>query len=182
MDENSLTQIETAKLEVDSTKASIMPNLSLRLEHNNGDLYSDQDNDQNLIYLSFSANTKAGLSGLSDINAANIKVKELLFKKESIKQELISSLFADYNNYQSLKLQIQTLESSVVSAQNVLDSYTRLFLAGKRQWLNLVDSSREVMNYKVNLVSLYTSKDILKYKIALKNGEINLTTGAINDL
>ena len=176
-------QIQSAKYELDSAKAAVMPNLSLRLEHRRGDLYNDtysSDDNQNLAYVAFSATTHAGLSALSDINAAQIKVSELNFKKETGKREVIDALLNDYNNYEIAKTRIKVLQSSITSAQNVLDSYSRLFLAGKRQWLNLVDASRELMQYKIQLANLQISRRILAYRLALKNGQINLLNGEIS--
>ena len=175
-------QIETSKFEQDSTEASIMPNLNLRVERREGDLYSDnydKSNDQNIVYLAFTATTRAGLSSISDIAAAKIKINEIEYRKKTIEKELIDSLLSDYNNYEIAKNRINILKRSVDSAQNVLDSYTRLFLAGKRQWLDLVNASREVMQYKIELSNLYVTKSILSYKLALKNGQIDLLTGEI---
>jgi adhesin transport system outer membrane protein len=178
----SLTQIETAKYELDNTKASVMPNLSLRLENRKGDLYNEEynkSNDQSLVYFAFTATTKAGLSALSDTAAAKIKINELEYKKKSIEKELIDTLLSDYNNYEIAKSRITVVKRSVESAQSVLDSYTRLFLAGKKQWLDLVNASREVMQYKIELSKLDASKNSLSYKLALKNGQIDLLNGDI---
>lgn len=174
-------QIQTTKYELDSTKASIMPNLGVRAEHREGDLYNDYDksNNQDLVYMTFTATTKAGLSAVSDIAAAKVKINEIEFKKQAIEKEIIDSLLNDYNNYEIAKSRIKILERSIVSAQNVLDSYERLFVAGKRQWLDLVNASKEVMQYKIELSRLLVSKNILAYKLALKNGQIDLLNGEI---
>ena len=178
----STAEIQTTKYELDNTKASIMPNVSVRAEHREGDLYDknyDKSNDQSLIYVALTASTGAGLSSMSDIAAAKVKINEIEFKKQSIEKELIDSLLNDYNNYEITKSRMKVVEKSIVSAQNVLDSYERLFLAGKRQWLDLVNSSREVMQYKIELSKLIVSKNILAYKLALKNGQIDLLSGEI---
>lgn len=178
----STAEIQTTKYELDNTKASIMPNVSVRAEHRDGDLYDknyDKSNDQSLIYVALTASTGAGLSSMSDIAAAKVKINEIEFKKQSIEKELIDSLLNDYNNYEITKSRMKVVEKSIVSAQNVLDSYERLFLAGKRQWLDLVNSSREVMQYKIELSKLLVSKNILAYKLALKNGQIDLLSGEI---
>lgn len=178
----SLTQIETSKYELDNTEASIMPNLTLRFEHRKGDLYDDnynKENDQDIVYLAFTATTNAGLSSFSEIAAAKIKINEIEYRKKTIEKELVDVLLSDYNNYEIAKSRIKVIKRSVDSAQNVLDSYTRLFLAGKKQWLDLVNASREVMQYKIELSKLYVSKNILSYKLALKNGQIDLLTGEI---
>lgn len=175
-------QIQTSKYEVDKSKSSIMPTLNLRAEHKEGDLYNDSSNNtnnQNLVYFTFVATTNSGLSALSEINASKIKVLELTFSKQTKEKELIDSLLADYNNYEISKNRIKVLTNTINSANSVLDSYSRLFLAGKRQWLDLVNSSRELMNYKIELQKQIVAKNILAYKLALKNGQINLLTGEI---
>lgn len=62
-----------------------MPNLSLRAEHTRGDLYDENYNrdsqNQSIVYVAFTASTNAGLSAVSDISAARIRVNELSFKK-----------------------------------------------------------------------------------------------------
>ena len=145
-------------------------------------MYDDnynKENDQDIAYLAFTATTNAGLSSFSEIAAAKIKINEIEYRKKTIEKELIDILLSDYNNYEIAKSRIKVINRSVDSAQNVLDSYTRLFLAGKKQWLDLVNASREVMQYKIELSKLYVSKNILSYKLALKNGQIDLLTGEI---
>ena len=158
-----------------------MPDLKLRAEHRDGDLYNKNSNDinQNLIYLNFTATTGAGLSAMSEIAASKIKINEIEYRKKSIEKELIDSLLNDYNNYEITKTRIKIVERSIISAQNVLDSYTRLFLASKRQWIDLVNASKELMEYKIELSSLLVSENILAYKLALKNGQIDLLDGEI---
>ena len=174
-------QIATTKYELENTKATYMPNLSIRAEHRDGDLYNKNANDinQNLIYVNFTATTGAGLSAMSEIAASKIKINEIEYRKKSIEIELIDSLLNDYNNYEITKTRIKIVERSIISAQNVLDSYTRLFLASKRQWIDLVNATKELMEYKIELSSLLVSENILAYKLALKNGQIDLLNGEI---
>ena len=176
-------EIQTAKYELDNTKSSIMPNVSLRAEHIRGDLYNenyDKDSsNQSVVYVTFTASTNAGLSAISDIQAAKIRVNELKFKKETVKKELIDSVLNDYNNYENTKTRIGIVKNSINASQNVLNSYTRLFIAGKRQWLNLVDASRELMQYNIQLSGLEATKAILMYRLALKNGQIDLISGEL---
>lgn len=174
-------QTETAKHELENTKASIMPNLSLRAEHQRGDLYNshNKQNNQTFVYLTLSASTNAGLSALSDIQAARIKINELAFLRQTIERELTDALLGDFNNYEIAKSRIKILSRSVDSAANVLDSYGRLFAAGRKQWLDLVNASRELMQYGIELRNQEVTQNILAYKLALKNGQFNLLTGEV---
>lgn len=174
-------QIETTKYELENKKASYMPNVSLRAEHRDGDLYNKnlKDENQDLVYVNLSANFGAGLSALSEIQASKLRVNEIEYSKKSLEKELIDGLLNDYNSYEITKSRINIVSKSIIAAQNVLDSYTRLFLASKRQWIDLVNASKELMEYKIELSTLLVTKDILTYKLALKNGQIDLLNGDI---
>jgi adhesin transport system outer membrane protein len=176
-------QIKTAQFELESTKASIMPDFKLRAEHQRGSLYENSSNSsQNLIYAAFSVTTHAGLSAFSNIEAAKVKVHQIGFQKQTLEKELTDGVLTDYNKYLVATNKIDTLKSSIISSQNVLDSYTRLFVAGKKQWLDLVNASKELMQYNVDLSNQIALKQVLEYKIALKTGRINLQNGKIDDI
>ena len=176
-------QIKTAQFELESTKSSVMPDLKLRAEHQRGSLYDDNINlSQNLIYATFSVTTHAGLSAFSNVEAAKVKVHQIDFQKQTLEKELTDGVLTDYNNYLVATSKIDTLKSSIISSSNVLDSYSRLFVAGKKQWLDLVNASRELMQYNVDLSNQIALKQILEYKIALKTGRINLQNGKIDDI
>ena len=176
-------QIKTAQFELESTKASVMPDLKLRAEHQRGSLYDDNINlSQNLIYATFSVTTHAGLSAFSNVEAAKVKVHQIDFQKQTLEKELTDGVLTDYNNYLVATSKIDTLKSSIISSSNVLDSYSRLFVAGKKQWLDLVNASRELMQYSVDLSNQIALKQILEYKIALRTGRINLHNGKIDDI
>jgi adhesin transport system outer membrane protein len=55
----------------------------------------------------------------------------------------------------------------------VLKSYSRLFLAGKRQWLDLVNMSREVTENQVSMATVKAMYITAAYRLALHSGNIN---------
>jgi adhesin transport system outer membrane protein len=71
------------------------------------------------------------------------------------------------------------MHKTIDASKNVLESYTRLFVAGKRQWLDLVNSSRELTQNKMALADLKASYVTSAYRLALKNGDIKLDAGEI---
>lgn len=178
------TQVKTAEYEVDSAKARFMPNLSLRAEHTKGSIYDETDNNgQNLIYLSLSANTGAGLTILSEIEGARAKVMQLKFQQQTKEKELIEVLVTEYNSMMASYNKSLSLKNTISSSQKVLESYSRLFVAGKKQWLDLVNASKELMQNNQELASQEAMVKILKYKFALTVGDIDLGNGELkNDL
>lgn len=172
-------KIKTAYAELANAKSAVMPNLNLRAEHTKGSVYSNIDTSQNLVYATFSVSTNAGLSSFSNIESARVKIQQISFEKQTTEKDLIDAYLADYNNYLISQSRISILKSSIVSAKNVLESYKRLFIAGKKQWLDLVNASRELIQYRVELSNYVVNKKILEYKLSLKYGEIDLVTGEI---
>jgi adhesin transport system outer membrane protein len=172
-------KIKTAYFELNNVKSATMPNLNLRAEHTKGSVYTNLDASQNIVYATLSISTNAGLSAISNVESARVKIQQISFEKQTAEKDLVDSFLSDYNNYLISQSRISILESSILSAHNVLESYKRLFIAGKKQWLDLVNASRELMQYKVELSNYIANKKILEYKLALKYGQIDLLNGDI---
>jgi adhesin transport system outer membrane protein len=151
-----------------------MPNISLRAEHQRGSLYTnDPVNNETIAYVAVSFNPGAGLSAMSDMESAKYKMMQALDEQRTREQELKDILVRDYADYSAALQRVESVQHMIISSEKVLESYKRLFLAGKRQWLDLVNSSREVtMNY-VTLASLRATLIISAYKLSLEAGELH---------
>lgn len=62
-------------------------------------------------------------------------------------------------------------------SKEVFESNKRLFLADRKQWLDLVNSSKEVMDIDIALADSKAMYMISKYKVALISGLIDLDSG-----
>lgn len=173
-------QIKSANIDIIKAEASLWPTVVARVENTTGSIY-DKDNktSDKFFYVTLHASTGAGLSLLSNIESTKIKVQQLNFEKLTKEKELIDNFSNDYTNMLSTKNKISTMESTIVLSQNVLESYERLFLVGKKQWLDLVNSSRELMQAKIALSDTKVIYKISKYRLGLKTGRIDLVTGEI---
>lgn len=174
------SMVKTASLEAQKAEALIYPNLSLRAEHQRGSLYDNATNtNESLIYLTLQASTGAGLSMVSNIEASKVKILQARLQKQTREKELIDQFLNDLNNFQNAKIQIENRKNTLLSSSNVLESYTRLFIAGRKQWLDLVNASKELTQYETEIASLESYKNILQYKLALQLGKIDLKNGEI---
>jgi len=170
-------QIKTAEAEKAKAKAVLWPNLSLRAEHQSGSVYSDQGNTNNLVYLTLQASPGAGLSAFTNIESAEAKVLQVEFEKQTKERELTDTLMRDYHENHAAHERIDGLNKTIDASQKVLDSYTRLFIAGKRQWLDLVNSSREVTQNKLSLADQKAILAVSSYRLLLSRGEIRIESG-----
>lgn len=173
-------QIKTAQYEIDNAKSRYMPTISLRAEHTKGSIYDSADNDeQNLIYLSMTANTGAGLSLLSEVEGSRARVVQLKFQKLTKEKELIEFFVTEHNSMLAAYHKAEAMQVTINSSREVLNSYNRLFIAGRKQWLDLVNASKELMLNNQELASQQVLVKIMKYKLALRIGEIDLENGDI---
>jgi adhesin transport system outer membrane protein len=167
-------QIGIAYAEKKSTDSVLMPDISLRAEYQDGSLYDNDDMGSDTIaYVALTFNPGAGLSSLSNMESAKYKVlqaKDTLRTKEF---ELKDTLVMDYSDYHSAINRVGSMMRTIESSKKVLASYERLFIAGKRQWLDLVNTSREVTQNYIALATLRASLITSSYRLALQTGNID---------
>ncbi len=167
-------QIMMARAEKRNADAAVMPNISLRAEYQRGSLYSnDIVNNEAIAYVAVSFNPGAGLSSMSNIESAKYKVMQVQDEQRVKEQELKNVLMRNYADYLATTGRLESMQNTIRSSMKVLDSYKRLFLAGKRQWLDLVNTSREVTQNYISLASLRATLIASSYRLALTAGKIH---------
>jgi len=170
-------RIAMAQAEKKSTDAAIMPNVSFRAEHQQGSIYSNDIDSDTLVYINVSYTPGAGLSAMSNMESATYKVLQAKDELNARESELLDTAIADYSDYRAAKSRLESVQQTIRSTQNVLESYTRLFITGKRQWLDLVNISREVTQYKISLANLKSVLIASFYRLELQMGNIDFENG-----
>jgi len=165
-------QIQIAEYEKTKEQSKLWPTVALRAEYQKGSVYTDLANESTTVYLSMQMTPGAGLSSLSSIEASEAKIQQLRFTKLGLEQELTEGMLRDYDDHRSALDRVQGTNLSIDASQKVLESYSRLFLAGKRQWLDLVNSSKEVTQNKITLADLLATAYVSSYRLKLKTGEL----------
>ena len=127
-----------------------------------------------------SATTGAGLSLFSNIEKAKLNTKRIKSERDTKEKELSDSLVMDYNNMLLAKDRLENLKENQKWSYEVFESNKRLFLTSKKQWLDLVNSSKELMDVSVSYRESKALYNILRYKIALETGLIDINNGEYN--
>ena len=166
-------QIGIAYAEKKSADSVIMPNVSLGAEYQDGSLYEDDIGSESVAYVSITFNPGPGLSSLSNMESAQYKILETKDKLLTKEFELKDTLVMDYSNYHSALDRMESTMKTIESSQKVLASYERMFIAGKRQWLDVVNTSRELTQNHIRLATLRASLFISSYRLALQTGDID---------
>lgn len=148
-------ELDVARGSVRLRESSYFPTLSLNVEHDlnqdrNGE--SGRQQSDSSIYLTLESTLSPGLGSMSEVKAARSSAKaarhDLLAAESALRQRL-EQLIAEYR---SLDGQVDRLSGNVRRLERILDSYKRLFLLGRRSWLDLLNMVREGIQAREALV------------------------------
>lgn len=149
-------QVESAKQEVKAQNATKYPTLYAEYKHTYD---HDTKEDEGEFYVGLNYQPGAGFSNLALTRASEARVNSLIQNKEAAQREVMENIQVQYQQFASARSRELSLVSAVAGAQIVLDSYQRQFIAGRKSWLEVLNSVRELSDYQINLVR--TRSDIL---------------------
>lgn len=140
-----LTEIDTrlAAIEIDRTRAAMWPTVSLRLERQVGD-YLGSAAAGNRVFVSMQYAPGSGLSLGSQIEAAERHLSAVQGTAEAGRRDISERVEAEWRDLESSQRRLPELQRSREGAAEVLASNRRLFVSGRRSWIDLLNSVREI--------------------------------------
>ncbi len=109
----------------------------------------------------------AGFSSLAEARSADAQVEAIRANREAAQVDLESRIRTEYDELRSA---MARREDGLLNAQataNVLASYERLFTAGKRSWLDVMNAARELSDAELMLADLEAQMTVSRYRLAL---------------
>lgn len=137
--------IDLAATEKTMAKAVLWPTVSVRAEHQEGE-YQGSMLPGNRVYVALTYTPGAGLASLADISAASAKIRSAESELENKRRDLLDRLRSEYSDYESARYRLPELSRVSLLTSDILDSSARLFVLGRRSWLDLLNSVREMVS------------------------------------
>ena len=144
-----------ALAEQEEDSASLWPQLYLQAERQIGNFSSANYAAQNTVFIGFSNQLKPGLSFKSDSSASQFAhvaaLAEVRSEEQAVERKLRSSLIllASYDNRQ------RALNAARGNSKQVYKSFNRQFVAGRKDWQELLNSARELVQSDVQWAQAY---------------------------
>lgn len=140
-----LAEIDTrlAAIEIDRTRAVMWPTVSLRLERQVGE-YLGSAAAGNRVYVSLQYAPGSGLSLGSQIEAAEQRLLAVQGVAEAGRRDVTERVESEWRDLVSAQQRLPELQRSREGAVEVLASNRRLFVSGRRSWIDLLNSVREI--------------------------------------
>jgi len=160
-----------AQAEVEQRRAARWPTVNLRLQHQRGDVPSAgriESESRAMVVLDYSPGAGNSLSAQIDEAAARARATQS--EIEIIRSETSDASATDYEEITSAQERLEQLHNTLKANDAVLASYNRLFVAGKRSWLDVLNTAREVTQTRVGVADARAQLASSRVRLLLRTG------------
>lgn len=136
--------------DIDRTRASAFPNVSLRAERQWG-AYQGALGPGERVYLNSQVSLGAGMSNLQQQEQAVARAEASERQIFATRQRIESLATRLWHEHEQALVQLRNAQALVVSYDDITDSNLRLFASGRRSWLDLLNLLREQHQFRLQL-------------------------------
>jgi adhesin transport system outer membrane protein len=144
-------EVEAARAAAAVRRGESMPRLSLRLERQQSVSGGVSIPSDNRVMLALSFTPEAGLAAFSSVKAAQSRIEAAQDQVRAAELDVRQRARTHLTDQQSAERQIAELQPQIESLQFTADSYMRQFEAGRRSWIEVLNTFREVLDTRVAL-------------------------------
>jgi adhesin transport system outer membrane protein len=131
------SEADVAREEVSVRKSQILPQLNAQ--------YSYDEVFGSRVGVVVRAQSTGGLSQVSEVNSARLRVQSALENIRTTEQQLRRDIASDVIQYEAAKRRAAISRDATDTAARVSASYMRQFIAGRRSWLDVMNALREAV-------------------------------------
>lgn len=155
-------EIEAGKAEASAAKASILPQL-------NGQ-YSYNEIVGSRVGVVARLETAGGLSRFSAVSAARARVDTLMAQLSTAQRQIRQRINNDVTEFEAAKSRAAVSRNASFTANNVSQSYMRQFIAGRRSWLDVMNSLREALSARLGQADAEVGAMASYVRLSLRTG------------
>ena len=165
---------EAAQADVESKRATYKPQVSLRYENSyaSAPLNGVPAYTTNRVMLVFEAQTGAGLSALSGVDAAISRRDTVRQQRETALRDLRERFTMDWDEFVAARVRLENATQASRMAKEVFESYTRQYTAGRKTWLDVMNTVRESTQSDVAVTDAGTQAAAASLRLKLASGNL----------
>jgi adhesin transport system outer membrane protein len=165
--------IETARHETQQRRAALWPTLNLRAQHQRGNASAaGATTNDSRIMLVLEYTPGAGRSAAANIDAAEARIIGLRENLDAARRDLTETITTDYEEHLASSDRKRHFQRTIKASAEVLASYDRLFVAGKRNWLDVINAARELIQAQTALADVDAQQIAARARLRLHIGEM----------
>jgi adhesin transport system outer membrane protein len=157
--------IQRSEAAVKEEKASLAPEIYLRAEHQRGD-FSTSIPFSNRIFVGMQSNFGAGLSALKQVQLAGLKTATLQAEVKVVERNITERVRLELTQLNLLDVRQAALELSLSANTDIAEAFNRQYLAGRRSWVEVMNTARELSQAELELADLKAAKVLSYWRLA----------------
>lgn len=114
----------------------------------------------------------SGLSSLSRVGAARAQAEGAQLSLDAAREDVRASVRTDLETRDAASRLAESLRLNLITQEETFGSYNRLFLAGRRSWLDVLNVVREVTENERALAEAEVQYLLSDYRLQLQTGQI----------
>lgn len=175
--QKALAQTKVQASVIDERRADLSPDVYVRVERQYGSYAFGNAPPENRVFVGLSTRFGAGLSAMSNVEAAKNQHRAALADEEVQVRAINEQVLSDYAQAISLVTRMSALKASLEAARQVAESYDRQFLAGRKSWLDLMNAARELAQTETQLADVEAAQLVASWRLAIATEGIVAVTG-----
>ena len=144
-----LAQTRSAEAEIELARAALSPEVSLRVERQWGNFSTPGTDPQSRIFLAVNTAFGGGLSSLSAIDAARARGRAAAADVQTQQLVIDDQVQSDHTLWRISRERRQSLQAALAASTEITASWERQFLAGRKNWEDLINAAREQAQMEV---------------------------------
>jgi adhesin transport system outer membrane protein len=162
---------------ISERRADLSPELFARIERQYGNYNYPNGAPENRLFVGLNSRFGAGLSTLSNIEAARTQYAAALTEIEAQSRTVSEQVLSDYAQAVSTASRTVSIQMSLKAAADVSTSYDRQFLAGRKSWLDVMNAARELAQTETQLADLQSTLVLVTWRLAAYTRGIDAVSG-----
>jgi adhesin transport system outer membrane protein len=165
---------EQAEARLGIDRSVLLPQIQLRQ-----DRYSGSTPYPNTItYVSVEYQIGGGASSLYTVSASNSQQKSTQSQIESTQKDVTNSVTKDWNQFSMTKDQAKIISKQLSASEDVMASFLRQFSIGKRTWIDVLNTQKELSQTHYTLVDTEISLQQSRNRLLIQTGHWESSTNS----
>jgi len=159
-------QLRSQEAEWLERKADLYPEIYVRAEHQRGNYaYADVPS-MNRVFVGLSSRLGAGLTTGMQLDSIAKRREVLLNDLENVERNVREQVQTEWIQLSSTLNRLPSLKQSLESARLTAQAWDRQFLAGRKSWMEVMNTVRELLQADLDLVDAETQILLGSWRLA----------------
>lgn len=163
--ERADAEVEAARAEIKTRRAQTRPDVFLRFERQFNNLQFANQGPDSRVLVGVRSQFGAGLSSYSGIAEAQETVSAALAFRRSAELSIREQVRSDLALLNSFEIRLPALQEATRTAIEVYESYQRQFLTGRKSWLDVMNSARDLQQARLQLADVTAGHLTLSWRL-----------------